>query len=178
MSITTLTENCRAIHAAWIAKGRHFYSDDLRAVTIAEAYKLGAKSVTVAVAGVRLDIHYIGSVLIWISPTSASAGRGECCLWVYDKEDTWVRNGYWFDRCSRVKTGKSVDVAYIAWIAAQGNLPDFAKALGVSGYCACCGRGLSDPISMARGIGPECYSAIWGGLDMVRLAKLDKIAAN
>ena len=30
----------------------------------------------------------------------------------------------------------------------------------VTGNCAICGRGLTDPISLERGIGPECYGKI------------------
>lgn len=33
-----------------------------------------------------------------------------------------------------------------------------------SGQCACCGRTLTDPASIDRGIGPECFSRIQGAI--------------
>ncbi|HEY2303913.1 MAG TPA: DUF6011 domain-containing protein [Acidimicrobiales bacterium] len=47
------------------------------------------------------------------------------------------------------------------WYRAQGR-DDEAQTLedynASRGFCKCCGRRLTNPVSVARGIGPECYA--------------------
>jgi len=47
-----------------------------------------------------------------------------------------------------------------------------AKAYGrATGYCACCGRFLSDPVSVEHGIGPICEGRWYGGTRKSKKAK-------
>jgi hypothetical protein len=45
---------------------------------------------------------------------------------------------------------------YVARHLAEGNLPPDADVMH-EGRCGCCGRALTRPDSIARGIGPECW---------------------
>ena len=44
----------------------------------------------------------------------------------------------------------------IAWALGGGQLEDVAE-VAVASECSYCGKGLTDPQSIERGIGPECY---------------------
>jgi hypothetical protein len=50
---------------------------------------------------------------------------------------------------------------YVARHLNHGNLPPDANVMH-EGRCGCCGRALTVPESIARGIGPECWSKMGG----------------
>ena len=63
--------------------------------------------------------------------------------------------------------GNSIETSELATIAARWarryRLDDqiesalrIEAALAAAGYCRSCGRPLSDPVSVARGVGPDC----------------------
>ena len=42
------------------------------------------------------------------------------------------------------------------------------RVYGPSARCVCCGRGLSDPESRQRGIGPECWDGVFGSYEIAK----------
>ena len=65
---------------------------------------------------------------------------------------------------SRREVGAAL-VAVESFAAAGGDLEKMLQALGLAtGYCGVCGANLTDPLSIARGIGPECIKRVgaWG----------------
>jgi hypothetical protein len=67
---------------------------------------------------------------------------------------------------SRVWTAERV-------IAAARSGRALAHDLKVASECSCCGRELTDPVSIDRGIGPECLGHVTGS----KAAKREKVAA-
>ena len=137
----------------------------------------GAATIIVTVAGFKLAVLHHGATLVSIRPTATSAGRGECVLYPYDNPPSYVQDGYHSDPCPRPKVGKAIRLAFTAWQVAKGDVNAFYRALGERGFCAICGATLTDPLSRARGIGPECYKKIWGGERAVREAKAELAGA-
>jgi uncharacterized protein DUF6011 len=41
----------------------------------------------------------------------------------------------------------------------NGHFDRLRPSMMLGHYCLCCGKGLTDPVSMARGIGPECWGS-------------------
>ena len=50
---------------------------------------------------------------------------------------------------------------------------EFTPDLMLSPHCLCCGKGLTDPVSMARWIGPECWGS--ASANLPRMFKADAI---
>jgi hypothetical protein len=75
------------------------------------------------------------------------------------------RNEAWAKRYPLAVRATELGAIRVAEFAGQ---PDEQMRLGalLTGACSCCGRGLTDPISIERGIGPEC----WGGYQRLRHA--------
>lgn len=124
--------------------------------------------IIVAVGGYKLEIVYAGALLVSIRPKASSAGRGSLTL-------DAVRGGtmsldidsgpfagvsYFLDGFGPSKLQAALQVVTVAALAAKGNRSKLYKSLGKSGFCAICGMGLTDPTSMARGIGPECWKQV------------------
>lgn len=75
------------------------------------------------------------------------------------------------------RPGKGADRARV-WtaervIAAARSGQALAHDLKVASECSCCGRELTDPVSIDRGIGPECLGHVTGS----KAAKREKVAA-
>jgi len=74
----------------------------------------------------------------------------------------WLPNGVF--RWSRRPTDVNKAVAELetlaAFFAAVGSDPEGTMAAGARGACGFCGRALTDPESIRRGIGPECYRSL------------------
>lgn len=154
-----------------------YYSHDRDAQTERLFRQHGAETLVVTVAGFRLNVLHFGDVLVSIRPKAVSAGRGEVVLWPYlDKQPSFgSQGGYHFDPCPRPKVGKAVNLAFTAWQAGNGDVQAFYRALGERGFCAICGATLTDPLSRARGIGPECIKKI--GVGNAALRELKAIQA-
>lgn len=58
----------------------------------------------------------------------------------------------------------------LAWIA-DGGEHDQAEFVEES-HCGRCGRELTDPVSIERGIGPECYGKLTGSQHQVKASRL------
>ena len=154
-----------------------YYSHERDAQTERLFRQHGAETLVVTVAGYRLNVLHFGETLVSIRPKAVSAGRGEVVLWPYtDKQSSFGnQGGYHFDPCPRPKVGKAVNLAFTAWQAGGGNVQAFYLALGDRGFCAICGATLTDPLSRARGIGPECIKKI--GVGNAALRELKAIQA-
>lgn len=130
--------------------------------------RLPADEVIVAVGGYRWKVRFKDGVLYTVFPNAKSAGRGHIAI------DPWATSS---DRSCREILGRRYDwdsygsqrlqealaLVISAWTIADGDIDAFYKALGQSGHCAICGATLTDPLSMSRGIGPECIKKIWVG---------------
>jgi hypothetical protein len=78
---------------------------------------------------------YTGSG-VWYTPDSWEDSRGEHYAWAARKVITWALSG---------------DAAF-----------DEVAEVELAEECSVCGRGLTDPESITRGVGPECYGAATG----------------
>lgn len=126
----------------------------------AEAAKVDLSGITKAFAaatgsGLKRPVLRIGDLTLSLAGAhSANAGmiyarRGETYLGK-------IANG----QLSRSREATSDDLALL--LAASANPLEQAVAYGrQTGTCACCGRELTDPESIAAGIGPVCASK-WG----------------
>jgi hypothetical protein len=47
--------------------------------------------------------------------------------------------------------------------------------VGPRNACAICGKGMSDPPSIERGIGPECWEAVLSGIESVKRREADRL---
>ena len=95
---------------------------------------------------------------------SVKQSRHPGVLYVYDREVGGERGGY---------AGKIVEGRFVRHRDADASLGEAlqavaadpvaaAKSYGLStGHCCMCGRELTDPVSVANGIGPDCASN-WG----------------
>jgi hypothetical protein len=81
---------------------------------------------------------------------------------------------YDHDPCASGAWDDAADIVLARFWAARGNADDALSKLGIqSCRCCRCGAGLTDPISRARGIGPECITKIG-----VRRAYYDALVAG
>jgi hypothetical protein len=171
------TQNITAVKEQITKQPRRRYAFERNELTEQLFRQAGATELLVTIAGFKLRVCHLGETLVSIHPNSQSAGYGSITLYPYQDGERWVNEqGYYVDRAGRVKLMHAIDIAYTAWLAARGNRDNFYKAIGKRGYCALCGRGLTDELSMSRGIGPECYGSIYGGLATQYLVQKDKIA--
>ena len=65
----------------------------------------------------------------------------------YPAEDAQEAPGSWYGWAAQ---------AVIAWAMGEGDLEQQAE-VSIEAECSSCGRALTDPESIERGIGPECY---------------------
>jgi hypothetical protein len=148
-------------------KPEYFPCFDANSMTRSAYRRHGSGELVVCSAGYWVIVQHYGATLVSLTPKAMSAGRGEIVLWPYGNKDGWVSDGYFIDQCGRSRLMKALDVVYLAWLAAGGNVDAFYRAMGASGHCAMCGATLTDELSMSRGIGPECYTHIYGGRQAV-----------
>jgi hypothetical protein len=135
--------------------------------TIKAFTEAGAKEAMIATGGFKLKLLIYDRTLIAIWPNAKSArpeyGDGRLVIWPYavaerSRQHRKIgRYTYYFDTWRNTqRLIEAVKLAYQAFERADGDMTTFYKALGAQGMCAICGRGLSDPLSVDRGIGPEC----------------------
>jgi hypothetical protein len=106
--------------------------------------------------GCEVDPRSIVAILSEVVPANPEGGKD--AKWrvrlmiVLNPGPTLVRVGLHYPRTLDVDAGRLCRVA-------RGFIEDPAKAVAASGtHCAFCGRGLTDPASRVRGIGPECFA--------------------
>lgn len=147
---------------AQLAVNPCYYTYEQNNRTMRAFREAGAKTIVVAVAGYRLNVTHLDDTLVSIFPKAISAGRGHVVLLTGDrKPDMTVCNlPYYTDPCGSMRLRESLLVAALAWDIANGDLESYYKTLGVRGNCAICGSTLTDPLSQARGIGPECIRKV------------------
>lgn len=116
----------------------------------------------------EISKNWVEAPLEWATHVFAEVPRpsGE---W-NDKIGTYYpRTGKWFDADDA--DPRRVDAAKIGanWIA--GNLPNITTIkFQEASECSICGIELSDPISIARGIGPTCYGKMTNSVHQVKWA--------
>jgi hypothetical protein len=141
-----------------------YYGTDRNSQTILAFDNAGAERSIIACGGFRLLVQHYDSILISIMPKASSAGRGEYVLWTGQSKDSWIVNilnrEYYYDRMGPSRLHEALHIAKIAWETSDGNIEQLHKAIGARGFCAICGAGLSDELSIARGIGPECIKKV------------------
>jgi hypothetical protein len=115
-----------------------------------------AKSITIAVAGYKYDVYTFEGYIMGAVPKAKNASRG-----------VTMRTGVNAKYKTRYavfsnKLADSVSVLIMALETAKDDLSALLSAIGgATDHCACCGAELTDALSVARGIGPECYKKIW-----------------
>ncbi len=86
----------------------------------------------------------------------AARGRGSAVL---HAPGSWVKEvegfPYAMDPCGSALVQGAIERALSAFLRAESPR-EAARLLGAEGRCCCCGADLTDPTSIARGIGPEC----------------------
>lgn len=144
--------------------------------------RLPADETIVAVRGYRMIVRFVGTRLYSIMPRAKSAGRGEIAIdpWAEQEESRYqlriLGDIYTIDPWGPKKLQEALQCTVWAWNDSEGNVDAFYRALGSSGRCAICGATLTDPVSMGRGIGPECIKKIWVGRGAVREVQKRRIA--
>lgn len=77
-----------------------------------------------------------------------------------DAEDAWIMEaGSWSGRGKWLATDVLAARQRVIDVFAAGWFDDLNPRKMLSANCMCCGKGLLDPISMARMIGPECFQS-------------------
>ncbi len=171
--------------AAFVAEldkhtGGHYYGYERRASILAVAPKQAGYSVdTVAVGGYRLEIAHVGDLLIAIQPKAASARKATSGITIdaptgynvfraYPASHQLAAAHYSQDYGGGQRLRAALNTVLLAFLESGGQREALYQALGRSGFCAICGATLTDDLSMARGIGPDCYTKIYGGLRAVQ----------
>ena len=142
--------------------------------TVKAFREAGAAESIVATGGYRLIVQHMGGVLISVVPKAQSArpqfgGVAGVVIWPHGEERMGQRS-FGGRRYSVPSFGwpqrakEACILAAEAFIRAGGDLRLFYEALGALGQCAICGATLTDELSKARGIGPECVKKIEAGV--------------
>lgn len=63
---------------------------------------------------------------------------------------------YMMDPCGSERVDTAIRLAVTAFVRSESPAKA-AELLGQGGICCCCGAHLTDPVSISRGIGPECF---------------------
>lgn len=79
---------------------------------------------------------------------------------------------YYYDNYGPTRLHAALAVCMSAWEIAKGDVNLLYQTIGKRGNCAICGAGLTDELSMVRGIGPECFRHI--GVKMAAVKELQK----
>jgi hypothetical protein len=123
--------------------------------------------------------------LVQIIPRATSARGGsssgnQLMIWVWDPEmllrfkRKWIGNQLYRFEDGPMRAHEAVSLAAEAFHRADGDLALFYKALGSQGFCALCGRALTDPLSVDRGVGPECIKTEAGQMVFSALGHMRK----
>jgi len=115
-----------------------------------------AKAITIAVAGYKYDVYTFEGYIMGAVPKARNTDRAVIMR-------TGV-NATYKTRYSvyAEKLSNSANVLILALQVAKDDLSALLSAIGgATDRCACCGAELTDALSVARGIGPECYKKIW-----------------
>jgi hypothetical protein len=162
--------------------------------TIAAFRKAGATDTLVSIGGFGLITTHLGNTLVSIQPKGKSylpkyGGRLGLTLWAMEQAPSkgaiqLGRYRYSLARWDQpTRLTDALKLAAEAFLRAGGDLDLFLEAVGETGQCAICGRFLTDPLSRARGIGPECIKTIYAGffeadLDTERAAAVARARAQ
>jgi hypothetical protein len=143
-----------------------YYSYEQNQRTLGTFLKAGAQQTVIATGGYRLVLTHMDNVLVSILPKAKSAGRGEIILWTGEKRDHGkvmkiLDREYDTDPYGPARLHEALLITALAWETAKGNQELLYKAIGARGFCAICGANLSDELSIARGIGPECIKKVF-----------------
>jgi hypothetical protein len=153
-------------HSAAGAAGLSYLEKD----ALLKAFKGQCEVVTLAINGFRLKLAVCDGVLVSIFPNARSVRGG---LHLTRNADGYgvisiLGRSYSFDRWGSRKLADAIYQAFTAWELVGGDIEALYAAIGQSGRCAICGASLTDPQSMSRGIGPECFKKIWVGRRGIR----------
>jgi hypothetical protein len=104
-----------------------------------------------------------GATRCWGFELRAGAARkGELFFVSSRRRDGTWRNGpvHWSYQRGYLLRSRATELG-AARVLEFAGAPDEQMRLGgiLAGICACCGRALTDPISLERGIGPECWGS-------------------
>lgn len=156
-------------------EGAKYATDGTRNERTIAAFKArGAQDTLVSMGGFGLFITHFGNTLISIQPKGKSylpkyGGKLGLTLWAMEKAPSKgvIKLGPYTYSLARwdqpTRLIEAIKLAAEAFIRAGGDLDLFLEAVGETGQCAICGRSLTDPLSRARGIGPECIKTIYAG---------------
>jgi len=140
-----------------------YYRERGKVAACKAAVRKHSRQVTVSCGGFRWHVYLLQDGLAFIEPRSNSAGRFEFTLIPACADRQGIQLGnylYEVDCCMRRRVAEALFALLAAWTAADNDIDAFYRALGQSGRCAICGATLTDPLSMSRGIGPECFGHI------------------
>ena len=121
----------------------------------------GAEDTVICCGGFRITVQHYQGVLVSITPKARTAGRGQITIDATDgkpSDGDPIINGrrYFHDVYGSYRLQEALLIVQVAWQTSGGNIDRLYQAIGARGFCACCGAGLTDPLSIDRGIGPEC----------------------
>jgi hypothetical protein len=165
--VETIIRSLQDVHQKF-----RFYETD-RLGLVSNAFRIqGCTDITVAVGGYRLILQVMDGVIGTIIPKAKSAqpqygGGGTIFLLAWPGEPRHGKKPFTigdytyeapYGGSSRLS--EALKLAREAFQRAEGNIALFYQALGILGSCAICGASLTDPLSRARGIGPECIKKI------------------
>lgn len=127
----------------------------------------------VTVAGFKFRIISCEGKLVAAIPTSAKAAERGC---LYLTNSGKFEHGY---ACFASKLLNATHILALA-LERSSNMNELYIAIGGDTCrCAICGAVLTDDLSTARGIGPECYRKIYGKVaDKVVTARIDRHRAQ
>jgi len=151
-----------------------------------EAFRANhATEIPVVVGGYGLDVFLYDGKLVGISPRAkasrgASGAGNRLTAWPLspnllsrrEKMEIAWKTYIFPDGPDRARS--AVKIALEAFERADGKMEDFFQQLGAAGFCAVCGRALSDPLSVSRGIGPECILKLEALQEMERMQERGK----
>lgn len=153
-----------------LANGPSYSSDAPSA--IAKEFRI-LRTVFSLGVGVKLWVFHFRGIPVRVCPSREM--RGEAILRGGDSTCIRMFHGlpYHFDPCGSLKITEAIERILNAFLTTDSPR-DAARALGAAGRCCCCGADLTDPVSVSRGIGPECIKKIWASY--LLLSKYEDLA--
>lgn len=142
------------------------YGRDKREHMVRQLDELGVPPAPVALGGFRMALYAQAGVLLGIFPYAKAARDASVFLHLYPEAlPSYYRKeiagrDYFRYHSPNSRAREAVQLAIEAFQRADGDMVDFYAAVGETGQCAVCGRTLTDPLSQARGIGPECIQGL------------------